>query len=608
MSFKIFSLQLLGKIKSVETIENQRKKLLDDYLEFQKTESSEELKAFLALQEWVNSDEFKKKKAEIEGLKYKGSSEFNQEKELAGLKKSPKIKKYFKIAGSADLKRYEELKDSDKLNEYYQLLEYIKEGQFEKEKREIKAQVFKGSVEEKHWKDFKKLDKSAAIKAYNQLNGSAVLTKHEAFAKSEKLKAFLDLRNAPDKDKQKQKECRLLKRDPEIKAYFKFEKNRKLKLYRETVGSRDLKRYNELKTYVESDEYKKREAFLKDKKKFEKSETYKKQQRFKELAADADVKFVLKFEKSSLYKNYLDVKDSFDLKRYFELTEITKSKEFLERKAYLEDKKRWEKTEEFARYQEYLKLKEKPEFVKYFKYKGSTDFDFLKNWEVAFEDDFTAPELDTEKWSNIGFVAEKLLGDNYSMPGDLHTFANGKNIKTGGKLSISVKKEKATGKVWQMPAGFVPVDFEYTSDMISSGKSFWLEDGIFEAKIKFNPVKQVVSAFYLAGESNTPRINLLEMGTKNHLGISTLGTNGKVNSTGLDISNLKPDNWYIFSIEKKGSALTWKINETEVLSLNNSSLNFPLHLNASSIVVYEIENSKLPVNFEVDWVKCYRKL
>ncbi len=607
MSFKIFSLQLFGKIKDVETIENQRKKLADDFEQFKQIEKSEELKAFLELQDWVNSEAFKKKKAEIESLTFKGSKEYNQIKELKSLQKSTKIKRYFKIEGSSDLKRYEKLTDSEKLNEYYALLEYIKEGQFKKEKQEIKSQIFKGSVEEKHWLDFKKLRKLAGIKAYNELNGSEVLKKHELFAGSEKLKEFVALRNAPEKDKQKQKACKALKRDPEIKAYFKFEKSKKLKLYHETSNSRELAQYYELKTYVESDEFKKREAFLNDKKKFEKSEAFKKQQRFKELAADNDVRFVLKFGKSALYKNYLDVKNSFDLKRYFELTEITKTDEFLKRKAYLEDKKRWEKTEEFKKQQEWIKQKTEPQFVLYFKYKGTTDFDVLKNRELVFEDNFSASELDKAKWSNINFLSEKLLGDSYSMPGDLQVFANGKNCKTGGQLTILVKKERAEGKVWQMPAGFVPAVFDYTSDLVSNSKSCQLEEGIFEAKIKFNPVKQVVSSFYLSGEKNTPRINLLEMGTKNHLGISTLGENGKVHLSGIDISNLKPNRWYIFTVEKTGNSIVWKINETEVFSIQNTTLNFPLHINAATLVVYDIDNSKLPVNFEIAWVKCYRR-
>lgn len=607
MSFKIFSLQLLGKIKPVEFIENQREKIQQDYDEFLKVESSEELKQYLELERFVSSVEFKNEKAKIEALQFKGSAEFNQMKELVRLKKASKIKKYFKIADSSDLEKFEKLKDSNKLNEYDALQEYIKEGQFETDKKKIKSEVFKGSVEEKHWLDFKKLDKSAGIKAYNELNNSSTLKNHELFAGSEKLKSFVTLRNAPDKDKEKRKEFKSFRRDSEIRAYFKYEKSRKLKLYHEMVGSHELKKYKELKVYVENEEYKKREAFLKDKTKFERSEVYSKLQHFKKLVADNEIKFFLKFEKSGLYKNYLDVKDSFDLKRYLELDKLVQSEEFLVKKAYFEDKKKWEKTEEYAKQQEFLKIKEFSHFINYFKYKGTSAFDFFTKWEVAFEDDFSTSKLDSEKWSNVGFVAEKMLGDNYSMPGDLHVFNKGKNISTGGKLTLSVKKEKAAGQVWKMPAGFIPVEFEYTSDLISTAKNFWQEDGVFEAKIKFNPLKQVVSSIYLAGENSTPRINLLEMGTKNNVGVSNLNSSGKIENKGLDISNLKSNKSYIFSVEKVGSSITWKINNTEVLNIQDSTMNVPLHVNASSIVVNEVSGSDLPVNFEIDWMKCYCK-
>lgn len=607
MSFKIFSLQLLGKLKPVETIEKQRKILQDDFIEFQKVDSSDELGKYLALEKEINSEDFKQKKTEIEGLQFKGSIEFNQLKEFSGLQKKRTIKNYFKIANSADLERFKKLKPSEKLAEYYKLLEYVKEGQFAKDKKEITEQVFKGSVEEKHWIDFKKLDKSTGIKIYKELHQSDLLKKHEIFANSEKLKNFVQLGNSTEKEKQKLIELKRLKRDGEIKAYFNFEKSKKLKLYRETADSQHLKKYNELKAFVESDNFKKRETFLKDNKKFENSEANKKHNRFKQLSSDSDIRFFLGFEKSSLYKNYLDVVESFDLKRYTELEEITNSKEFKERKTYLEDNKKWEKTAEFARQQEFLQMKKLPHLVKYFKNKGTTVFNFFKEWEVAFEDDFLKPQLDDEKWATKGFLAEKLLGDNYSLAGDNHVFTNGKNLKINGKLCIEVRKEKAAGKVWQMPAGFVPVELDYTSGIISSWKSFWLEDGIFEAKIKFEPVSQIVSSFYLAGEQNIPRVNLLEMGNKNRLGVLSLNS-GKANVNGIDIANLKRGKWYIFTVVKQGSNFTWKINESEIISIQTSDMNQKLHINASSIVVNDVPGSHLPAGFEIDWVKCYRKI
>jgi len=607
MSFKIFSLQLLGKIKPVEVIEKKRKSLSDDFSEYLKVESSEELKKYLELDSRINAGEFKKKKAEIDALQFKGSKEYNQLQEFEKLKKSTPIKKYFKVEGSSDLKRFEGLKNSEKLNEYDKLLDYMKEGQFAKERDEIKKQVFKGSVEEKHWNDFKKLDKSAGIKAYKELHGSAAILKHEEFSKSEKLHRLLQLRNTPEMDKEQKAELKKLSKDLEIKAYFKFEKSKKLKLYHETAGSHELKRYQELKDYVENDDFKKREQFLKDKKKFEKSEAFQKQSRFKQLAADNDVKFYLKYEKSSLYKNYVNVIDSFDLKRYRELEELIASDEFKQRKAYLEDKKKWEKTEEFARLQEYEQMKKLPHLLKYFKYKGSDAFRFLTEWEVTFEDNFSQTKLDSEKWETSSFIANKMLGDNYSLAGDLQAYTSGDNIKVGQKLTIEIKKEKKTGKVWNPSAGFVPTELEYTSGMVSTWKSFWQEDGIVEAKIKFNPVKQVVNSFYLSGEQNMPHLNLLEMGLKNRVGVSTLNLSGKAEVNGADISNLKKDKWYIFAVEKQGKNFSWKINDTEIFSADTSELDNNLHLNASGLVIDEIPSSKLPVSFEIEWVKCYRK-
>ncbi|MFW6275704.1 MAG: hypothetical protein ACOC2M_03625, partial [bacterium] len=371
--------------------------------------------------------------------------------------------------------------------------------------------------------------------------------------------------------------------------------------------SYNVKRYLELKAIVESADFRERESYLKDNKKFEKSDTYKKWRRFKELAADSDVKFVLRFGKSTLYKNYLDVKDSADLKRYYELEQIVTSKEFQQRKVYLEDKKKWEKSDGYAKEQKYLEMKKKPRIEKFFRYKDSSAFDFFKEWEVSFEDAFKEPALQSEKWSTKNYISQKLLDENYSLAGDLNFFTDGKNVKTGGKLIIETRKEKTEGKIWNPAAGFIPTELDYSSGLISSGKSFWQQDGIFEAKIKFNPVKQVVSSFYLQGEENIPRINILEMGTKNRLGISKLNEKNKIAVEGIGISNLKKNRWYIFTFEKKNSQFTWKINETEVLQLNSPQFNFPLHLNASTLVVHDIPGSALPVHFEVDWVRCYRK-
>lgn len=605
MSFKLFSMQLRGKIKPVESIEKRRESLQHTYDEFIKAEKSDELKRYIELEATIASEDFKRKKNEIRSLGFKGSEEYNQLKEFESLKKARNIKTFFKVDSSSELKKFNQIQKEEKLTEYFALLEYMKEGQFQKDKKEIVSQVYKGSVEQQHMLDFKKLERSPGIKAYLELNDSKVLNKHQEFSSSEKLKRFNDLKNSIEKkDKD---EFKRLKRDVELKNYFRFEKSKKLRLYHETKTSYDLKRYFELKEYVQTNEFKERTAYLKDSKKFEKSEAWKKSQDFKRLKGDSDIRFFLRFEKSSPYKKYLDVKESFQLKRYRELDELIQSKEYQDRKAYLEDTKKWEKTEEYALEQEFSKLKGQAGIQTYFAHKDTDHFDEITKWESTFSDDFSGVRLDSEKWSTMTKVASKTLGENYTLPGDLHTYTNGNNIKLQNKLVLSVKSEKATGKVWQMPAGFVPTEFNYTSDRISTWDSFGQEDGIFEAKIRFTPQKEVLSSLFLSGENDMPRINLLQMGTKNMLGVASLVNGGKLVQNGLDISNLKSGKWYIFTFVKEGRTLSWKINEKEVLQLDTSEFSTPLHLNASSLVVNEIKSSAHSGNFEIEWVKCRKK-
>jgi hypothetical protein len=607
MSFKVFMLQLSGKLNPVKKIEVQREMLYNHYLEYLRVDDSEELSEFLELEKCIHSIDFKKRKAEIQELQFKGSKEYNQLKEFEKLKNFKPIKNYFKIKDSEDFNRYLALKDSEKIEEYRSLLDFMEGGEYKKVKEEIKLQTYKGSSEEKRLAEFNKMKRMPGIRTYFELHGSDVLLWHNAFYQSPKLKQFFDLNNLPDKDKVKKRELKILKGDSEIRTYLRFEHSKKLKLYHETVDSYQLKRFDELKQIVESENFKKHVNYLQDKKKFEKTEAYRKGTRLKELTASEDVKFFLKFEKSALLRNYYDVKDSMELKRYMELKEIVNSESFHQRREYLEDHRKWEKTEEYAKECRFLELKQMPHLVNYFKYKGTNAFDFFNTWDLSFEETFSAGHLDQGKWSTLPFWSEKLLGRNYSLPGDLHNFTDGENIKTGGKLVIEIRKEKRKGMLWQMPAGFVPAEFDYSSGLISSAKSFWQEDGIFEAKIKFHPVKEVVSTFILLGENQLPRIHLLEMGAKNRIGIATDTGKGSPGIEGLDISNLKKDKWYIFTLEKAGDKITWKINDTVVLVLNHRKIFSPLHMNLLSIVVNPVPGSKLPVRFETDWIRCYKR-
>jgi hypothetical protein len=71
----------------------------------------------------------------------------------------------------------------------------------------------------------------------------------------------------------------------------------------------------------------------------------------------------------------------------------------------------------------------------------------------------------------------------------------------------------------------------------------------------------------------------------------------KWNWKGLIFQILKKDKWYIFTLEKTGSNLKWKINDTEVVNMHQSKINFPLHMNLLSMVVDQVPGSNLPATF-----------
>jgi len=360
MSYKIFALQLTGKIRDAGKIESERKALASDFEAFKEAERSKELGTFRELDKWIKSGAYDQKKKEIEALIFKGSPEYAKLLEFNGLGKNKPIRDYLKIEASDELNRFIKIEKSEKMKSYRDLKDYIKNGRFQKEKSEIEAQKFEGSAEQKLLNELDLIQRSKPMKAYRKLNNAPVLKTQAAFKENPKLLRFIILKDNQERDKEQNKEYKKLKGDHEIREYFRFENSKEVKYFREMAGSSLLTRCEELLRITQSDSFKQKVAFLKDKKKVEKSEPWKKFLLFKELEANDDIQFYQKFEKSAHYRNYLDIKDSSKLKRYNELKELTASAGFLKRKAYLEDTKKWENTEEHARYQQFVELSKNP--------------------------------------------------------------------------------------------------------------------------------------------------------------------------------------------------------------------------------------------------------
>ena len=440
---------------------------------------------------------------------------------------------------------------------------------------------------------FCEFEKSAELKEYNELDK---LVKSPTFLQSKKEIQHLVFKGS--KEAAELAEFRKLSKNSRLQKFYTTLNSDELKRFDRISGSEIMKKYKELKTGVEKHSL----AALKNMDK--NSKEYVLYTEFEKLKDSDDLVFFREFRKSAAYKNYELMLNSAEHKRHEELTKITDSDKFKARVAYLEDTHKWEKTEEHAKEVRYAELKKMPQLVNYLKYNSSNAFDFFRNWELVFEDRFKSGKLDSTNWMTQTHAASQTIGRNFSQPGDLQAFTEGRNVSVElNTLKIEVRKEKTHGMQWKVPFGFMEQEFDYSSGVVSTAGTEWWKHGILEAKVKYAPSNHLVDAIYLLGEQNSPQINLVEMGVKNRVGLLTK-SNDTIQAECESISGLKVGEFYIFRLEWNAHSLVWKINDREILSVTNHVPAVKMHLNAASIVVSE--PTDLPHRFEIDWVRFYQ--
>ena len=87
----------------------------------------------------------------------------------------------------------------------------------------------------------------------------------------------------------------------------------------------------------------------------------------------------------------------------------------------------------------------------------------------------------------------------------------GNNVElSNGALKIVTRQEKATGKSWDPERGFFPREFDYTSGLINTGKSFRQQHGRFAAKIKLTGGQAASHAVSLMSNLIIPQIDIFK--------------------------------------------------------------------------------------------------
>jgi beta-glucanase (GH16 family) len=411
----------------------------------------------------------------------------------------------------------------------------------------------------------------------------------------------------------KLQEYTLLKKSARFKTYFKLKSSSPLSDFTATESSQELSHYKELEQYLASKEFVNLKSSA-NPKEFKKSPEGQKEQEFLTLKKSARIKNYFKFKDSQNYKTFLEVQSSPDLVKYDELEKFIASDEFKKVKEYmaLPSKKKYELPEESKKVLSYLAVLKTDKHKAYLANLKKDKFTSLKAWKLSFEEDFSADKLDLKKWMTKYYWAEELLKEPYSLAQDLHFVTDGKNIEIKNSiLTIQTKQENVTGKAWNPMLGFVPKEFNYTSGLISTGKSFRFKFGRIEAKIRLNHTGKVSHAFWMLGDKILPEVDIFKtldgkLFLSNIWGNITEKDGVHKLSRKLGASKLSSD-FFIYTLDWSPEKLVWKINGLEVATITDSVPQESMYFVFSSGIFGDKANGSVPAAMDIDWVKVYEK-
>ena len=368
--------------------------------------------------------------------------------------------------------------------------------------------------------------------------------------------------------------------------------------YARFVGIResdDFKRYLELKEYVGSQAYEKELARIKSLT-YSGSEEARMEKRFSELKNIRGVKNWLKKgvqpEQPGLVEEYLALKQQVE------------NPEFSNKVKYLKNKKRYKMSDPYLCKLEFKELGKSEAIKTFFKLqkKYSKDFEEHERWISKLYDDFSKPEIDDRRWLKKPFLGEQLLnGATYSQMEELQIAAPENVVVSGGMMRIQTKHERKEGLAWNKILGFVPKVFAFTSGIVNSSGSYRQTYGRFEAKVRVTKAPGIYHAFWMAADTMLPHLNLFKF-EGNKLTVSAYGHGQRVEQT---LNYRLNDEFYIYTLLWTVDKITWLINGKKVFETRNI-ISEPMYIAFSSGVTGDEAAMHMPVNMDVDWVRCFR--
>ncbi len=368
--------------------------------------------------------------------------------------------------------------------------------------------------------------------------------------------------------------------DDQLRADFQEFKN--------FENSDELKHFLDLEKEVTSSNFSLRKKKIL-KAKYKTSEAYRKEARYNQL---------MKRQKGD--EQTPEMKE---LDRYINSEEFFKEKQFLT----MRPKERYETTEEYQKESEYEALKKSEKIVWYYKTKKKYPFKEIEKWECTFEDNFKGDALDISKWMTRYYWGDQTLDSSFVLEDDISFLTDGENIEFyDNKARIVTKAGQARGLAWRAEQGFVEEDFEYTSGMISSAKSFKQKYGIFKAKVKVAE-GSVSQAFWMVADTMLPHIDVSRYEDGKLYSNYFWGKSGSPQKSISKTGGGKYENeYFIYTLEWTPNKLVWKINDKVFKTQTTGVPQEPMHINFSANLKKGASGSGLPSAMEIDWIRVYK--
>jgi beta-glucanase (GH16 family) len=306
------------------------------------------------------------------------------------------------------------------------------------------------------------------------------------------------------------------------------------------------------------------------------------------------------------YKAFKDYENSEEFKYYLDLEKEVKSNAFKVRKKKMK-KADFKDSEDFQKETEYQVLKKSEKVVWYYKTKRKYPFREIERWDLTFDEKFNESELDRSKWMTKNYWGEKSMNQAYAMDDEKSFPTDGDNIEFyDNKARIVTKASKAEGLVWRPEQGFVLEDFDFTSGLISTAKSFRQKYGVFNAKIKMAG-GSVAQAFWMVSETMLPHIDVarFENGKlySNYFWGTASSSHKSLSKTG---GTRYSDEYFIYTLEWTPNKLTWKINGKVFKTQSSGVPQEEMYINFSSSLKKDASENDLPSAMEIDWVRVYK--